>query len=148
MYFFNKNFKGEFEEKKKMHYLLSEIDLEYFYGNDKRDKPNEHLTAKGFMETVLYSKIGTEVVSLISYNDDSYADIAKAIYRMCVIGLIDDFTQDYNKRIFRILSTRKKDGSYYNRLKEFLMRYYSEERAEKEVEKASVRKGMNEIPLK
>lgn len=145
MYFFDNNFKGEFEEKKKMHYLLSEIELEYFYGNDKKDKPSEHLMAKGFMETVLNSKVGTEVVSIISYAEESYADIAKAIYRMCVIGLIDDFTQDYGKKVFRILSTRKKNGSYYNRLKEFLMRYYSEERAENEVEKASVRKGFNEI---
>lgn len=64
---------------------------------------------------------------------------------MCIIGLIDDFTQDYSKHSFRILSTRKKNGSYYLRLKEFLMRYYSEERAENEVEKASVRKGLNEI---
>jgi ATP-dependent DNA helicase RecQ len=71
--------------------------------------------------------------------------IQKAIYRMCVIGLIDDFTQDYSTRTFRILSTRKPNGSYFNRLKDFLMRYYSEERAENEVEKASVRKGQNEI---
>lgn len=145
MYFFDNNFKGEFEEKKKMNFLLSEIELEYFIGNDKKDKPSEHLQAKGFLETVLNSCVGTEVVSLISYQDDSYADIAKAIYRMCVIGLIDDFTQDYAAQTFRILSTRKKDGSYYERLKEFLMRYYSEERAENEVEKASMKKGNNEI---
>jgi hypothetical protein len=94
---------------------------------------------------VINSQVGTEVISLISYEEDSYADIAKAIYRMCVILLIDDFTQDYSKRVFRILSFRKKNGSYYNRLKEFLLRYYSEERAENEVEKASVRKGFNEI---
>lgn len=94
---------------------------------------------------MLNSGVGTEVVSIISYQDDSYADIAKAIYRMCVIGLIDDFTQDYATQSFRILSTRKKNGSYYECLKEFLMRYYSEERAENEVEKASVRRGNNEI---
>lgn len=145
MYFFDNNFKGEFEEKKKMNHLLSEVDLEYFIGNDKKVKPDKHIQAKGFLETVLKSSVGTEVVSIISYQDDSYADIAKAIYRMCIIGLIDDFTQDYATHSFRILSTRKKNGSYYERLKEFLMRYYSEERAENEVEKASVRKGQNEI---
>ena len=145
MYFFDNNFKGEFEEKKKMNYLLSEVDLEYFIGNDKKDKPGNHIQAKGFLSTVLSSSPGTEVVSIISYQDDSYADIAKAIYRMCIIGLVDDFTQDYATQSFRILSTRKKNGSYYERLKEFLMRYYSEERAENEVEKASVRKGQNEI---
>ena len=145
MYFFDNNFKGEFEEKKKMHYLLSEKELVYFIGNDQQDKPTQHVQVNGFMETVLQSKPGTEIVSLVSYDDESYADIAKAIYRMCVIGLVDDFTQDYSKRVFRILSTRKKNGSYYLNLKDFLMRYYSEERAENEVEKASVRKGKNEI---
>ena len=145
MFFFDNNFKGEFEEKKKMNYLLSEVELEYFYGNDKKDKPNNHIQAKGFLDTVLNSGVGTEVVSIISYEDESYADIAKAIYRMCIIGLIDDFTQDYHTKSFRILSTRKKNGSYYERLKDFLMRYYSEDRAENEVEKASVRKGSNEI---
>lgn len=145
MYFFDNNFKGEFEEKKKMHSLLSQIELEYFIGNDKKDKPDKHIQAKGFLDAVLKSDVGTEVVSLISYQDDSYADIAKAIYRMCIIGLVDDFTQDYATRAFRILSVRKKNGSYYERLKEFLMQYYSEERAENEVEKASVRKGKNEI---
>lgn len=145
MYFFDNNFKGEFVEKQKMHELMSVKDIEYFFGNDKKDKFDEHKQAKGFLDVVLKSKPDTEVVSLISYEDDSYADIAKAIYRMCVIGLIDDFTQDYATRTFRILSTRKKNGMYYERLKEFLMRYYSEERAENEVEKASMRKGSNEI---
>ena len=145
MYFFDNNFKGEFVEKQKMHELMSVKDIEYFIGNDKKDKFDEHKQAKGFLDVVLQSKPDTEVVSLISYEDDSYADIAKAIYRMCVIGLIDDFTQDYSTRTFRILLTRKKNGMYYERLKEFLMRYYSEERAENEVEKASMRKGNNEI---
>lgn len=145
MYFFDNNFKGEFEEKKKMNDLLSKVELHYFFGNDKKDKPDQHIQANGFLETVLNSEPGTEVVSIISYADDSYADIAKAIYRMCIIGLIDDFTQDYGTSSFRILSTRKKNGMYYERLKEFLMRYYTEDRAENEVEKASVKKGQNEI---
>lgn len=145
MYFFDNNFKGEFVEKQKMHELMSLKEISYFIGNDKKDKPLEYHQANGFLDVVLNAKPDTEVVSIISYEEDSYADIAKAIYRMCVIGLIDDFTQDYHTRSFRILSTRKKNGSYYEHLKEFLMRYFSEERAENEVEKASVRKGTNEI---
>ena len=145
MYFFDNNFKGEFVEKQNMHELMSVKDIEYFIGNDKKDKYYERQKAKGFLDVILKSKPDTEIISLITYEDGTYADIAKAIYRMCVIGLIDDFTQDYNTKTFRILSTRKKNGMYYERLKEFLMRYYSEERAENEVEKASTRKGNNEI---
>lgn len=151
MYFFDNNFKGEFEEKKKMFYLMSEKNVEYFIGNNKKDKPANHIKAKGFLETVLNSDVGTEVVTIIPYEDkkgngeDDYADTAKAIYRMCMIGLIDDFTQDYANSSFRIVSKRKEDGAYYDRLKDFLLRYYSEERAQNEVKKAKERKGDNEI---
>lgn len=145
MYFFDNNFKGEFEEKKKMVELLQEKEMWYFIGNDRKYKYDKQVNVKGFLATVLAAKVGTEVVTIISYADDTYADIAKAIYRMCIIGLIDDFTQDYSNSTFRILSTRKKNGQYYERLKEFLMRYYSEDRAENEVEKASVHRGANEI---
>ena len=145
MYFFDNNFKGEFEEKRKMVELLAEKEMWYFIGNDRKYKYDKQVNVKGFLATVLAAKVGTEVVTIISYADDTYADIAKAIYRMCVIGLIDDFTQDYSNSTFRILSTRKKNGQYYERLKEFLMRYYSEDRAENEVEKASIHRGANEI---
>lgn len=145
MFFFNNNFKGELEEKKKMHELLSTKPLKYFYGNDSQYKNNELRDANGFMDALLKSRPDTELVIWISYDDDSYQDVAKAIYRMCVIGLIDDFTQDYHTNSFRVLAIRKKPGSYYERLKEFLMRYYPEDKAENEVEKASVRKGNNEI---
>lgn len=145
MFFFDTNFKGEYEEKMKMNYLLSQKEMDYFIGNDKKEKPSECIRTEGFMEVVLNSPLDTEVVCIISYEEESYADIAKAIYRMCVIGLIDDFTQDYGKQTFRILVKKKKEGTYYERLKEFLMRYYSEERAEAEVEKARMKKGDNEI---
>lgn len=78
-----------------------------------------------------------------------YADyteaLQKAIYRMCCVGIIDDFTQDYTKELFRIVTIRKKDGDYFKSLKSFLKRYYTEERAEKEMENAYKYKGDNEI---
>ena len=147
MYFFNNNFKGEEEEKKKMHELLSIKPVTFFIGNDAKYKDSKQNVGKGFMEALLSCQVGEELVVLIPYDDDSVQDIAKAIYRMCLIGLIDDFTQDFSKarKVFRIVTVRKKPGSYYLRMKDFLMRYYPEERAENEVEKASVRKGENEI---
>lgn len=145
MYFFDQNFKGEFEEKKKMHELLSVKEVQYFTGNDGQYKPTYEKCGNGFIEALFNAKIGEELVVFIPYDNDSYQDIAKAIYRMCVIGLIDDFTQDYSRHAFRVVTVRKKTGSYYLRLKDFLTRYFSEERAENEVERASVRKGKNEI---
>ena len=56
------------------------------------------------------------------------ADVAKAIYRMCCIGLIDDFTEDYGKKVYRVVARRKPDGSYYKSLQTFLERYYTKEK--------------------
>lgn len=145
MYFFSNNFKGELEEKNIMNDLLSVKRIQYFLGNDAQYKNRELKSGNGFMDALLACKKDDELVVWISYTDESYSDIAKAIYRMCIIGLIDDFTQDYRKNAFRIVTKRKKDGAYYSRLKEFLMRYYSEERAADEVDKARKRKGDNEI---
>lgn len=88
MFFFDQNFKGEFEEKKKMHSLLSEKEVSYFIGNDRQYKEDREKTGKGFMEALLNAKLGDELVVFISYDDDSFQDIAKAIYRMCVIAMI------------------------------------------------------------
>ena len=56
-------FKGEFIEKQKMYELMSLKEIQYFIGNDKKDKPNEHIVSKGFLEAVLKAKPNTEVVS-------------------------------------------------------------------------------------
>lgn len=57
----------------------------------------------------------------------------KAIYRMCCIGLIEDFTQDYINQEFRIVTRKKPEGSYYEGLKQFFMRYYNETRANAQI---------------
>lgn len=78
-----------------------------------------------------------------------YADyteaLQKAIYRMCCVGIIDDFTQDYYNQRFRIVTKRKADGDYFEALKQFLKRYYTDERADIEISKAHEYKGDNEI---
>lgn len=56
--------------------------------------------------------------------------IQKAIYRMCIIGLIDDFTEDYAKRTFRITTVCQEDSRYYEYLRLYYRKYYSEDRVE------------------
>ena len=80
------------------------------------------------------------------YGTVEYVDaISKAIYRMCCIGVIDDFTQDYNKELFRIVTKRKANGRYFEHLKQFLLRYYAEDRAELKKNEAQSLRGNNEI---
>ena len=73
------------------------------------------------------------------------SDVAKAIYRMCCIDLIDDFTEDYGNSRYRIVTVRKNDGDYYKGLEKFLTRYYSEEKAQQEILQVPSYKGDNEI---
>ena len=65
------------------------------------------------------------------YGSAKYKDaIQKAIYRMCIIGLIDDFTEDYSRRTFRITTICQDESKYYDFLRLYYRKYYSEERAE------------------
>lgn len=66
-----------------------------------------------------------------SYGSADYKDaIQKAIYRMCIIGLIDDFTEDYYKRTFRITTICQEESHYYDYLRLYYRKYYSEDRVD------------------
>lgn len=66
-----------------------------------------------------------------SYGSADYKDaIQKAIYRMCIIGLIDDFTEDYYKKIFRITTKCQDESHYYEYLRLYYRKYYSEDRVD------------------
>jgi hypothetical protein len=54
---------------------------------------------------------------------------------MTCIELIEDFTQDYSKKEFRVVTRLKPSGEYYNGLNRFLQRYYTEDRAKLEITK-------------
>ena len=65
------------------------------------------------------------------YGSAIYKDaIQKAIYRMCIIGLIDDFTEDYAKHTFRITTICQDESKYLEFLRFYYRKYYSAERAE------------------
>lgn len=64
--------------------------------------------------------------------------LQKAIYRMCIIGLIDDFTEEYARRndgswykIFRVTTICQEESEYYHHLRLYYRKYYSAERVER-----------------
>ena len=142
LYFYNNNFKGEMFEKQYMYQLLSKKQMDVCIGEETANEITK--TIQGFLTTLQSVKVGDEIVSYVKYANE-YADIAKAIYRMCCIELIDDFTQDYNDNLFRIVSVKKADGEYYAALERYLKRYYSEERASELIKEVPNYKGDNEI---
>ena len=81
-----------------------------------------------------------------SYGSAKYKDaIQKAIYRMCIIGLIDDFTEDYAKKTFRITTICQDESLYYDYLGQYYRKYYSEDRVDimiNEVKQMAVNDGV------
>lgn len=137
MYFFNESFKGDFIERKYMNHLLNKIQVKL-----TKDEFAEAETDAGFLKKLYLSEIGERIIVKVPYGDDDYTDLSKAIYRMCCIELIEDFTQDYSNSEFRIVTVRKDEGGYFEGLKNFLLRYYTDERANNELEKVYL------IPIK
>lgn len=149
MYFYNQSFKGDKVEKMFLHNLLSKSELTIV------EKQVQESRSQGFLQSVVDSDINQEVIVYVPYKEANkdlkeegdYVDLCKAIYRMCCIDLIEDFTQDYKNKQFRIVAKRKKEGEYFEGLRRFLLRYYSEERAKGEVETSKelwVDKSINE----
>lgn len=111
----------------------------------KHNLPKFKTQEDDFLEEQNEKKIGFKK-SAYKYGYADYTEVLqKAIYRMCCIGVVDDFNQDYQNSTFRIVTRRKSDGEYFKYLKQFLKRYYTEERAETELQKVHSCKGDNEI---
>ncbi|MDY5685713.1 MAG: DEAD/DEAH box helicase [Prevotella sp.] len=177
-YFFDNNFIGDTFEKKIMYYLLTQTVLNVTNVANSPSSDTGYKQVSGFMNELLSTNIGNELVSYISYSPEiNYTSvnnlnkwlsknnyliivfkdpkntiqgevafvstIEKAIYRMCCVGIIDDYTHDYKNQQFRIVTVRKSDEEYFKHLKLFLMRYYTEERAEIEMNNARTYRGQN-----
>ena len=99
------------------------------------DRYNQYLKAKSMPVFVTRNARNLTNANGFSYIRDYgsaiYKDaIQKAIYRMCIIGLIDDFTEDYSKRTFRITTICQEDSKYYDFLRLYYRKYYSTERTD------------------
>lgn len=175
-FFFDNNFIGEDFEKKIMYYLLTKSVVDVTDEEITITNQINHRQVDGFMEELLATNVGDNLVSYISYSPEINAEsveqintwlrrrnypvlvfkdsrdlrevefvatIEKAIYRMCCVGIIDDYTRDYANSQFRIVTKRKSDKDYFIHLKLFLMRYYTDERAEVEMQNALSYRGDN-----
>ena len=130
MFFFNSSFKGDFEEKRYMFKLLSVLPMTVQVENATIE--NE---VNGFLDQLLTVQPGTKLILTIPFSPNEGVDLQKAIYRLTCIGLVDDFTYDFDGH-FKVVSIRKEKGEYFEGLKKFLLRYFTNDRAELEIDRA------------
>lgn len=64
------------------------------------------------------------------------SDTEKALYRLSTVGVIDDYTIDFNSKTYTLTATRKSDEEYYKNLENYIRKYYSDVRTKQEIKKA------------
>lgn len=126
---------------KRLTYYVSYHEDENLLNYYNQQLKNQHLP---IFET--YSMRNKRSEKKYGYGYAQYKDaIQKAIYRMCVIGIIDDFTEDYGKEEFRIVTICQNESHYYDYLRQYYRKYYSEDRVEimiNEVKQMAVNDGV------
>lgn len=75
----------------------------------------------------------------------SKSDTEKAIYRLSLIGVIDDYTVDYRSRLYTLYVTKRDDSEYIAALSNYISLYYSENRTLQEMKKLSGFRGNTTI---
>lgn len=75
------------------------------------------------------------------YSPRKKPDTDKAIFRLTSIGIIDDYTVDYNKNCYKIRIVKKTDEEYKEQLKMFMRKYYSANRVNSEITKVDKAEG-------
>jgi len=81
------------------------------------------------------NKDETGKLQQLFYSPRFKADTDKAIFRLVSIGIIDDYTVDYNKKSYTVFITKKTDDEYLEQLAVFMRKYYSANRVETELKK-------------
>lgn len=87
------------------------------------------------------NKEGLQRLKQLYYSPRKKPDTDKAIFRLSSIGIIDDYTVDYNKKCYKIRTLKKTDDEYIEHLKVFMRKYYSANCVESEIENVYTAKG-------
>jgi ATP-dependent DNA helicase RecQ len=127
---------------------------------------NKKESAEDFLESIFNSKKKGDYKLYLSniYNNDlekqhdfqkriqytldsirTKSDTEKAIYRLTIIGVIDDYTINYNNKTYTILGKKKTDDEYHEHLRYYISKYYSNFRTEHIINSLPGRRGNSEI---
>jgi ATP-dependent DNA helicase RecQ len=98
-------------------------------------------TEKREIKELLSSYIGKHLSSMktgerktveipYSWSNEDRGNKEKSIYRLSSIGLVEDYTIDYNRKQFVVEICRKTDDGYIKALQEYVGRYKTEEYVE------------------
>lgn len=116
------------------------LTLEDFLNNLEKTYKKHFNNRRLGIDSNLHSPIKKLFTQIRSQNDTF-----KAIYRLSIIGVVDDYTVDYKSETITAYISRKPEGFYTNRLKDYLLLYNSPERVEERIQRLPLYKGNSEI---
>ncbi len=73
------------------------------------------------------------------------SDTEKALHRLSTVGVIDDYVIDFNSKTYTIYASKKDNDQYFKNLDNYIRKYYSEVRTQKELLKARQFEGRTAI---
>ena len=83
----------------------------------------------------------TGQIEKIYYSPRVKSDTDKAIFRLTSLGIINDYTVDYNKKSYTISVAKKTNDEYIEHLRAFMLKYYSTIRVTNELVRINEFKG-------
>lgn len=84
---------------------------------------------------------GLKALKRLYYSPRKKPDTDKAIFRLSSIGIIDDYTVDYNRNCYTIKVKKKTDDEYKEALAKFMLKYYSSNRVQSAIKEVDQAKG-------
>ncbi|MCS6807529.1 MAG: DEAD/DEAH box helicase [Bacteroidota bacterium] len=98
-------------------------------------------------DRTIKKRVGTSEYELqqLFYGYRTKLDTEKALYRLAAIGVIDDYTVDFNSKTYTVSACRKTEQQYFKNLENYIRKYYSEVRTKQEIQKAKKFEGATTI---
>ncbi|HNL06394.1 MAG TPA: hypothetical protein PKH93_02400, partial [Chitinophagales bacterium] len=128
--------------------VVSYIQTNMPIANNRTRELQTVLRKKGISQHIDELKIGEKCTIHIGFRTQQVnntfidkLDTEKMIYRLCIIGLIDDYTVDFNNKEFIMHITKKPDHDYLKSLREYIELYYSDQVANSELRKLTTYNG-------
>jgi len=128
----NRNTNTGFSKEEIKKFLKDIYNFDQFIKNLEEARP-QYILAE--------NKDETGKLKQLFYSPRVKADTDKAIFRLASIGIVDDYTVDYNKKSYTVFITKKTDDEYIEQLKVFMRKYYSANRVDSEIERVLEHEG-------
>jgi ATP-dependent DNA helicase RecQ len=125
LWFHTNSFQGTRSEKMILLKILEDV----IYPNSKRMENNE----------------AQEILIPFRDKDMGEDEREKAIYRLSLIGVVEDYTKDYHKRLFEVTLVKQEEGKYLEHLLRYIARYKTREYSTRIKEQFVTQNGRNEV---